>query len=164
MNELEQKLLSAYNQYADAIFRHCYFRVSDKGKAEDIMQETFMKTWQQIVRGEDIREMRAFLYRVANNLIIDHYRKKKDESLDLLQEDGFEPTSDDWKSIEAGVFGREITELLSRLGDSDRELIVMRYIDDLPVKEIARIIEKSENVISVRIYRALKKLHQFSNE
>ena len=72
----EQEFSALYHQHADAIYRHCYFRVHNKDLAEDLTQETFIKTWKYIIEGKEIKNMKAFLYRVALNLIIDHSRKK----------------------------------------------------------------------------------------
>ena len=65
----EQEFLDAYKQYADSIYRHCYFRVYNKELAEDLTQETFIKTWKYIAQGKEIKNIKAFLYRVAVNLI-----------------------------------------------------------------------------------------------
>lgn len=83
--EGEKLLIEAYDAYADAIFRHCYFRVFSRERAKELMQETFLRAWDQMVKGEEIRHMRGFLYRVANNLIIDESRKKRSNRLRLLR-------------------------------------------------------------------------------
>ena len=83
---IEQKFLKAYDEYSDAIFRHCYFRVSDREKAKDLTQDTFTKTWEYVLKNGEVTDLRAFLYKVANNLIIDTYRKKKEDSLDDMME------------------------------------------------------------------------------
>ncbi|MBX4200907.1 RNA polymerase sigma factor, partial [Candidatus Parcubacteria bacterium] len=82
----QQEFLDAYKQHADAIYRHCYFRVYNKDLAEDLTQETFIKTWKYIVEGKKVDNIKAFLYRVAVNLIIDHSRKKKALALDDVKE------------------------------------------------------------------------------
>ena len=96
---VERQFLELYENLAEPLFRHCYFRLSDREKARDLMQESFTRTWERLVDGEKIKNLKAFVYRVANNLIIDIYRKKKESSLDLLQEDGFDPGSDDHEAI-----------------------------------------------------------------
>ena len=85
-NTTNDTFLTAYDKYADAIYRHCFFRVFSKEKAEELTQETFMRTWQYLEDGKEVLNLRAFLYRVANNLIIDHSRKKKEERLDNFHE------------------------------------------------------------------------------
>jgi RNA polymerase sigma-70 factor (ECF subfamily) len=65
--QLQKEFEKAYDLYADAIFRHCYLRVSDRELAKDLMQETFMKTWEYLASGKDIDDVRPFLYRTALN-------------------------------------------------------------------------------------------------
>src|SRR3990167_4352630 len=92
-DRLKQEFAKAYDEFADAIFRHCYFRLSNREKAKDMMQETFMRVWSYMEKGNTIEftKIRPFLYKTASNLIIDEYRRNKHElSLDLLREDGFE--------------------------------------------------------------------------
>jgi RNA polymerase sigma-70 factor, ECF subfamily len=163
-HDMEQRFLEAFDSYSDAIFRHCYFRVYSKERAEELMQETFIKAWDYVRRGGEIKDMRPFLYKVANNLVIDESRKKKSYSLDLLQESGFDPVGEGTHEIQAAVEGKDIVQLLEHLEEEQREVLVMRYIDDLQPKEIARLLEVSENVVSVRIHRALKKLRKISEE
>jgi DNA-directed RNA polymerase specialized sigma24 family protein len=94
-SDLENEFMQAYDNFADAIFRHCYYRVFDRERGKDLMQETFMRAWQYLNKGEKVLNMRAFLYRIANNLIIDESRKKKEQSLEQLQEAGFDPGRDE---------------------------------------------------------------------
>ena len=157
-DDQEKEFLKLYDDLADPIFRHCFFRVSDREKAKDIMQETFTRTWEYLAKGETVKNLKAFVYRVANNLIIDSYRKKKEDSLDRMQEDGFDVGVDEREKIMDMLSGREVIALMADLGDKYREVIVMRYIDDLMPREIAEIIGESENVISVRLHRGLRQL------
>jgi RNA polymerase sigma-70 factor (ECF subfamily) len=161
--EQEKQFLMAYEQYGDAIFRHCYFRVSDREKAKDLVQEAFTRAWQFIANGQEVQNMKAYLYQIANNLIIDHYRKKKDISLDGLQDDGFDPGFDDREHLENFIAGKEAVGMLDQLDDAYRGVVIMRYIDDMPIQDIATIIGVSENVVSVRLHRALKKLRVLFN-
>lgn len=159
INVVEQEFTKTYDQFADAIFRHCIFRVSDREKAKDITQVAFVRLWDYMSQGKEIDNMRAFLYRITNNLIIDEYRKKKEVSLDLMRDEegfdiGFEPRHD----IESRDEYERAQALLEQLPDKYREAIVMRHIDGLSVKEIARITHETENVVSVRIHRAIEKL------
>ena len=82
--------LSIYEKHADEIFRFCFMKVSNKEKAEDLTQDAFMRYWHSLRTGEPIRNDRAFLYTLARNLVIDWYRKKKESSLDVIQEAGID--------------------------------------------------------------------------
>ena len=104
---------------------------------------------------------------MLNNLIIDEYRKKKDQSLDaLLEQEGVDEGSFDELSessaeaLAATIDGRKAFELLEELPDVYREVIILKFVDGLGPKEMSELIEEKENVISVRIHRALKILRQ----
>lgn len=157
----EEDVTNAYEAFSDAIFRHCLFRVYQREHARDLTQQVFMKTWEYITDGKSIEHVRAFLYRTANNLIIDEVRKKKDHvSLEVLEEHGMEPSVDARDRIEASIDGLAITPYLKQLANDDREILVMRYIDDLSPQEIAHVLGETANVVSVRLHRAIKKLRQ----
>lgn len=161
----ENQFLEAYDAFADAIFRHCYFRVFDREKAKDIMQETFIKTWEYLEKGNRVENLRAFLYRVANNLIIDETRKKKTVSLDDLREQGFDAGNEkDVKEMVNNAESARLRLLLTKLDDAYRDVLIMRYIDDLPLKEIAEILDETENAVSVRIYRGVQRLREMIKE
>lgn len=159
----EKYFLSAYEKHADAIYRHCYFRVYNKELAEDLTQETFIKTWKYIAEGKEIKNIKAFLYKTAVNLIIDNSRKKKPVFLEDIGEKEKAP-SIRLNSMEQKIFnsyeGKEIIKILEELGGGYKQVIIMRYIDDLRPKEIAAILGESSNAVSVRINQGLKKLRQ----
>jgi RNA polymerase sigma-70 factor, ECF subfamily len=155
---LEQEFEKAYNDYSDAIFRHCYFRVFDRERGKDLMQETFMRTWTFLSEGKKVDNMRAFLYRVANNLIVDHVRKKKEASLDAMQEAGWDPGYDQTEDMQKRIEQRNIMETLHTMDEGYREVLVMRYVDGLPPADIADILGESANTVSVRLHRGIKQL------
>jgi len=150
-----EQFLRVYDQYADAIFRHCYFRVYNRDKALDLMQDAFMKTWEYLAQGKTVDNMRAFLYRVANNLIIDASRKKIPYSLDDLQEGGFEPVAET-HAVDP-MDKKLLATVLEKLDEDARQVLVWRYLDELSIGEIATILGVRENVVSVRLHRGLKK-------
>ncbi len=155
-------LTAAYDQYADAIFRHCYFRVFSRERGKELMQETFLRTWQYMADGKQVDNMRAFLYRIANNLIIDESRKKRETSLEALQEAGFDPGGEDGNVTAASKLEeRRILETLSKLDAPYRDVFVMRHIDGLKPAEIATMLGESSNAISVRLHRATEQLRKY---
>jgi len=155
----EEKLfLEAYEKYGDAIFRHCCFKVSDRELALDLAQETFKRVWLEIARGTQIVNMRAFLYKVANNLAVDEYRKKKVSSLEAATEGGVQFASNKDKDIGKIIDAKTVFSKAEQLDEIYREAVLLRYAEELSVKEIAEIAGESENVISVRIHRGLAQL------
>lgn len=158
-DKIEEEFLAAYDAYADAIFRHCLIRIRDRELARDITQDTFTRTWQYLSEGNQVEHVRAFLYRVANNLIVDSTRKRRSTSLDALaEEDGFEVEDE---SIRAPIDTPALTEALKVLDEMDesyRTIITMRFVDELGPKEIAQALGLSENVVSVRLHRGIAQL------
>lgn len=157
-SEADVKLPEAYDEFHDAIFRHCYFHTFDRELAKDVLQEAFVKTWEYLAAGNDIDNVRAFLYRVATNLIINGVRKKKETSLDALQEEGFDPGADDDMHKRDFVQEERVMCMLKKIEEPYRTAVTMRYIEGLSPAEIADVTGETPNVISVRIHRGLKQL------
>ena len=158
MPHIQDVFDQAYADYADAIFRHCAFRLMHRERGKELMQETFLRVWIELGKGIEILNMRAFLYRIANNLIIDDVRKKKEASLDALQEAGWDPGEDKTEEMQKRVQFHDILQMLQRMESAERELIVMRYIDGLQPSDIAEVLHESPNTVSVRLHRAVKEL------
>lgn len=161
----KKEFLESYDQYADAIYRHCVFRVFSKEKAEDTMQETFTRLWQYMADGKHIDNVRALLYRIATNLIIDESRKKKEYRLEEMLEasPGLEPSHDESAAHENRFAFKEMITKMNDLKDDERTVLTMRYVDDLTPKEIAEILHTNANNISVRLNRAMKALKKHLN-
>ena len=163
----EERFLEAFEEYGDALFRHAFLRVSDREKAIDIVHDTYTKVWSYVREGHNIESFRPFLYKVLNNLIVDEYRKRKEASLDaILEQEGVDEGAFDSllentsESLAATLDGKKAFELLNTLPDEYREVIVLRFVDELGPKEISQLVEESENTVSVRIHRGLKLLRQ----
>jgi RNA polymerase sigma-70 factor (ECF subfamily) len=163
----EERFLKAFEEYSDALFRHAFLRISDREKAIDIVHDTFTKVWSYVRAGHDIEAFRPFLYKVLNNLIIDEYRKTKETSLDaLFEKEGIDEgsfddlTSNTVESLAAILDGKQVFAMLDELPDTYREVIILRFVDELGPKEISNLIEESENVVSVRLHRALRLLRE----
>lgn len=151
----------AYNDHSDALFRFAFYKLSDREKAKDVVQDTFVKVWEYMASdAEEIINIKALLYRIATNAIIDNYRKKKELSLDSLVEEGFDPN--DLRNSGNTMIDESEADMIIKaihdLDDEDRALMLMRYIDGLSVKEIALATGQRENTVSVRIHRAIKTL------
>lgn len=160
MDKRKQKFTESYNEYSDAIFRYCFFKISDREKALDFVQETFARTWQYLLAGNEIENMKTFLYTTACHIIIDEYRKKKTVSLDDLIDQGIGPYLEIEEALYTTLDAARVMEHVQKLPESYSSVIIMRYVNDLSIKDIADIINESENVISVRIHRGLIKLKE----
>lgn len=161
----EKRFLKAFEDYSDALFRHAAMRISNREKAIDAVHDAFTKVWSYVRQGHQIDSFRSFLYKVLNNLIIDEYRKHKEASLDaLLDIDGVDEGSfpelseSTVEALAATIDGRKAFDLLNDIPEQYREVLIFRFVDELGPKEIADLIEESENVVSVRIHRGLRLL------
>lgn len=152
----KKNFVEAYDKYADAIYRHCFFRVFSRARAEELMQETFMKAWEYVAKGNEVDNLRALLYKIANNLVIDESRKKKEESLDVLLEGGFDPVQETRLKTEDNIVLKDVFRAINSLPEDERDVLVMRFVNDLNPKDIAEILGVTANVVSVRINRAIK--------
>lgn len=152
---VDEEFLAAHHAYADAIFRFCYLRIHERERALDLTQEIFTKAWEYLANGGAVTHLRAFLYRIAGNCIIDDSRKRKEASLDALQEQEFEPRSNTHIAEDADI--RALIAKLAALTDEDRDILILRYIEGYSPQEIAEMLQTSANVISVRCFRAKRK-------
>ena len=163
--KFQAEFMTAYEENADALFRHCVIRVRDREVARDIVQETFSRTWDYLSQGKEVTYIRAFLYRVANNLIVDLSRKKRSVSLDsMMDDDGFEVRDDTTQDPTELPAIRDALKFLHSLDEIYRTAITMRYMDEMSPKEIARALDVSENVVSVRIHRGIERLSVLMNK
>ena len=152
------KLALAHTEYNHSLNLHAYFKTHNKFLSEDLVQETFLKTWSYLVKGGEIVLMKAFLYHVLNNLIIDEYRKKKTTSLDDLLEKGYEPSVGGKEKLLNFLDGSRATELMEKLPKKYREVMKSRYKEEMSLEEISEATGKTKNAIAVQLHRGLAKL------
>jgi len=154
----EQAFTRWYDAYGDAIFRYVYYRVRSRDEALDVVQVVFMRLWDYLQEGREITHPKAFLYRSARNTLINAVRDRKQHlSLEELMDQGFEAA---YTEADKDELERQ-EEVIARIHDLDeqyREVLVLRYVNGLGVKEIAELLGEAENTVSVRIHRGLRKL------
>jgi len=119
-----------------------------------------MRFWQSVRRGETIRQERAFLYTLARNLVIDWYRKKKESSLDVIQEEGVDFAGDDRADVERFAQMNEALAVIDTLDAPSKEAILLRYVEGWSPQEIANLTGETANAVSVRLNRAIKKVQE----
>ena len=155
--------MEAYDLFAPKLYRHALFRTSSPEVAEDISSETFARAWEVVrEKAQEIRHLKAFLYRIADNLIIDHYRKNARAAVPISEEieETLRAPGDPHESLDRTLAGEKMAGLLGKLKPETRDLLVMRYIDDLPIEHIATVTGKKKNAIYVALHRAVKELKQ----
>ncbi len=162
-DDREALLTSAHHEYAKGLSSRAFFKLSDRTLGDDLVQDTFMKTWKYLVKGGEIAVMKSFLYNVLNNLIVDEYRKRKSISLDVLLEKGYEPGADNRERLMDSLDGKAALLLIARLPEKYKKVMRMRHVQSLTLKEISLITGESRNTIAVQLHRGLAKLKLLYN-
>lgn len=161
----ENQFLDIVNQYQDAIFRFLYFRVNNRAVAVDITQDTFTKTWIYLNSNKKIAYIEAFLYRAAKNALIDYYKKQKADSLDTFLENGYDPVAEEeFDSTNRTDDTKMIQKIMENLDEESKQIIFLRYTEEKPIEEIAKIYGKSTNAMTVKIHRIITKLRANQKE
>ncbi len=155
-----------YDEYSQKIYRYIYFKVPSEQIAEDLTGSTFLKFWEYIGKSEkQVDNLQAFLYSIAHNLIVDYYRQRK-ESLEIDQAKQIVDEISD-KIVNRIEIDQEINKLIeavSNLSDDYNDIITLYYIEQYSVKEISKMIGKTENNIRVTLHRAIKALKKITED
>lgn len=160
----KREFVKLYDQYAPRIYRFVYLKVNSSQDSEDLTSEAFFKFWESLAnKSQKIDNPRALLYRIANNLVTDFYRKKSrtEIKIDPEKSDILSQIPDKTDLAKASNLGSDINQVkkaISSLKNEHQDVIVLRYLDDLSHREIAQIIGKSEGAVRVLVHRALKDL------
>jgi RNA polymerase sigma-70 factor (ECF subfamily) len=161
---IQQGLLSqAHQEYRKQLKRYSLSKVNNPQLAEDLVQDTFLRAWNYLLKGGKVDTMKSFLYQILHRLIIDEYRRgKRTSSLDDLVEKGFEPShsTEEFEHISDVLDGKAMMLLINKLPDRYKKVLSMRYIENLSIEEMAARIGQSKNTVAVQIHRGLVKLKE----
>lgn len=151
---------SVYDAYSQAVYRFIYLKVPTVQDAEDLTAETFLKVWHYVKDNKNVRQLQAFLYQVARNVVIDFYRRRGNVQLesiddaDIVIADRVDLTLEEKMALKGEM--ESVEHALRQLKDAYREVIVLHYLNELSLKEIARVIGKNPGATRVLLHRALK--------
>lgn len=160
MNNHRKIFTQVYDDYVDRIYRFIFFKVGSEEIAQDLCSETFLRGWQSFKSKEqEIDNPQAFLYQIARNLVIDHYREKaKTQTVSA----DYVSIADPGQDLEEQALSRSdldtIKLALFDLKDNYQEIVVWHYVEDLSIPEISKMLKKSEGAVRVMLHRALKSL------
>lgn len=159
MDNFQKEFSKIYDQYIGKIYRFVFLRVNSKETAQDLVSETFTRAWSSMSNEQQtIKNIGAFLYQIARNLVTDFYRQRgrfqvvsascvvEADPVDLAEK------------IALGSDMEQVKKALSQLGEEQQEVIIWRYLDGLSNKEIAEILGKPEGTVRVIVHRALEAL------
>ena len=145
-------------QYYDGIYRYCFLRLNDRHAAEDLAQETFLR-FLEASEYRDMGKPLAFLYTIARNLCIDYICRcsnRADKTSPLEDPGSFPAPSSEGALIDSLT----LAQALSLLDSADREIICLRYVNEISVSDIGKIMNLSRFSVRRRLNRSLKLLSQ----
>ncbi len=156
----KDNFLTVYDAHADAVFRRCLFKTSDREVARDLTQEAFTRTWEYLQDGKEIDHMKGFVFRVANNLIKDHYKKKSATAMGEME--NFDPQRiiDSLENITAKSQVNQLLRELEDMKPADRDVLTLNIVEGFGPKTIAKIQDSRENTVAVRLHRARRRLRE----
>lgn len=160
-------------RYKSSVYSYIYYIVQDKELAEDIFQETFVKVIVTIKQGgyTENGKFKAWIMRIAHNLVIDSFRQERSEntiSNDEVEVDLFNNRDFCEETIEDSLVRRQVLsdvrKLVKHLPDNQREVLEMRYYQDLSFKEIADLTGVSINTALGRMRYAILNMRRMAEE
>jgi RNA polymerase sigma-70 factor (ECF subfamily) len=167
MDKLKKEFSKIYDKYVEKIFRFVFLKVNSKEVAEDLTSETFLRTWEVFRQGnQKIENVSAFLYQTARNLITDYYREKG--KAQIISPEAY-PIADPRQSLEKQIIlnseMERVRKALSQLNEDYQNAIIWYYLDEMPIQEVANLLDRTVPATRVLISRAIKALReQLSNE
>lgn len=161
----KKDFIQFYNEYVDKIYRFIYFRVDSEETAQDLASEVFLRTWQNLQKAPKIINSRAFLYQTTRNLLTDFYRRKSNFEVTLASAE-FDPGQLPDKAnlvdkINFDLEFEQVRKALNNIQPEQQEAVMLRYLDELEMPEIAQILGKSEGAVRVLLHRGLTALRKF---
>ncbi|MBR5813471.1 MAG: sigma-70 family RNA polymerase sigma factor [Bacteroidaceae bacterium] len=161
------------NRHQDRLFNYIYFIVRSKEVAEDIFQETFVKAIVTLQQGRYTNDGKfaAWITRIAHNLVIDQFRIERNENtisndeadVDLLNDAKLAEGNIENQLVNDQVL-KDVRKLIDELPDCQREVVFMRYYQDLSFKEIAEITGVSINTALGRMRYAIMNMRRIAEE
>lgn len=164
----ESALSALYELYFTPVYRYLRLRVPGREDCEDLAQTVFLKAYQAMPNFEERdRSPLAYFFTIARNAAIDYWRKQKNHSM-RVGEAVFEIIADDRERTDRGADEaerrREAARALAKLAKEPREILTLRFINELSNKEIASITGKSQDAIRQIQSRALRALRKEMSE
>jgi RNA polymerase sigma-70 factor (ECF subfamily) len=152
---------SLYDKHVVRVYRHIYYLVNDSREAEDLTAQTFLKAWEAIDRYKERgAPFVAWLLRIAHNLTVSFLRSKRDHSeLDdthIDQKMGRNPE----EALEQATDEKSVREAVLKLRDEQRQVIMLRFVEEMDYREVAQLIGKSVPAVRVIQHRALGNLRK----
>ena len=151
---------SLYDQYHPQIYRFVLLKVNRREEAEDLAHQVFLHAFQNIGKYADVGfPFSSWLYRIARNQTIDYYRtRKKDVGLDEIDPDLAAHSEHHEERVDHRLELGTVMVAIQTLKPEYQDVLIMRFIEDLPIRDVAHAIEKSEGAVKLIQHRAIREL------
>lgn len=157
MQDKRKSFLFYFEKYKDKIYNYFFYRVNyNRDLAEDLTSEVFLKAFKSFGKFDESRPFQSWIFAISRNHLINHYRVSGREF--ALEEDIKAPADNLLQKIGQKEEAEKILAVISGLDEYHRDVLLLRFVDELSNKEIAEVLEKEEGAIRVQISRALNKL------
>ena len=162
----ERALARVYDEYAPAIYRYAYRLTGHEGTAQDATSETFHKLLVSLRDGGGPTDnLSAWLYRVAHNVVVDGYRRQPDDPPLPLDQAPHVPVAPQQEaSLERHERLDRVRRALRRLTSLQQQVISLRFLEELSIRETAEIMNKTEGAVKALQYRATNSLQRILEE
>lgn len=163
-NKDSQTFIEIYDRYHGDLYRFIYYKIGRQEESQDLTSMVFLKAWHHIQNKslKDSKTLRALVYKIARNTIIDHYRQGQAKIESLDDEDNPIHIIDDKQNLEKdfdeSLELERLSHLIRQLKEEYREIIVLKFINELELDEISAVTGKSKGSLRVTLHRALKAL------
>jgi len=148
-----------YDEYFTPIYRYIFFKVQ-KSEAEDILETLFLKAWENIKSYKKRKNVnfKSWLFRIAHNLVIDHYRlSRTHQELDPRLSDP-KKEANPLERVQRSLNNESLQFALGKLKKKYRDVVILKFINELSNEEISRVLKKSEGSVRILQFRALRAL------
>ena len=161
-NSLDRQALGAiYDDYHQLLYNYIYRRVGDVETARDLTADIFRRFLQAAANGTGPTEnLRAWLYRVAHNIVIDHYRRQQHRQSYPLEEKWISGDEDPGQAAEQRLLASQVRLALRHLTADQQQVISLKFLEGLSNDEVAEITEKSVGAVKALQHRALAALRR----
>ncbi len=155
-------LSDIYERYYQGLYRYVYYRVGDAALAEDLVGDVFLKMLHAIpsysIQGIPFS---AWLYRIARNRVIDHLRRQPEKAELSLEEGRVEAIEAADTGLEAALQRDELLKAMRVLTDEQRQVVILKFIEDMDNATVAAILGKTEGAIKSLQHRALDSMRRY---